>query len=443
MNTEAPPVIPEAVNVCEAPLDRKPAKAPSLLYRALAGSLKFLWGMIFCQSLVGSILVVGWTYRLAQRQALKQWWKRSRRPRQRESFADFLAADERTRVHRHWPNWFFRQNAREAFRRQPGMSWRRYAATCLAAPLQSLWENFRTGLAGIFNTLVLTFPACLFWWFGWYDGWNNSFNKGYEQAAVGPVISILGIMFFIAAMFYVPLAQARQAATGEWRSFYQFRLVWQIIRRRWLSCAGLAALYSLLSVPLSILKVFPMYAPQTNSALEHLSDAAALRYLNHYFFWCAGAVLPAYVILRVVAARLYASGILAAVQTGQVSPGALAQIEREALERLDLLRVSPEPERHLFVRLIAWTGTLAGQITAAVVTFLLWFSFAAQIYVAEFLNYHTAQGWPNQPLVQLPWFHYVPARLKNPLAEVGLAVLVLFAVLTILLLRRVAGRMRR
>jgi len=61
----------------------------------------------------------------------------------------------------------------------------------------------------------------------------------------------------------------------------------------------------------------------------------------------------------------------------------------------------------------------------------------------ECLNYHTAQGWPNQPLVQLPWFHYVPVRLKNPLAEVGLAILVLFAVLTIALLRRVAGRRRR
>ena len=55
----------------------------TLLRRTLIFPIKFLWGMVFCQGLLGSILVVGWTYRLAQRTALKFWFSRSSRPQTR------------------------------------------------------------------------------------------------------------------------------------------------------------------------------------------------------------------------------------------------------------------------------------------------------------------------------------------------------------------------
>src|SRR3989442_15379776 len=90
---------------------------PSLLQRVLVFPVKLFWGMAFCQGLVGSILMVGWTYRLAQRSVLKYWWSRSGRPQQRETFAEFLEQDERTKIPRHWPNWFFQQNVRDAIRR--------------------------------------------------------------------------------------------------------------------------------------------------------------------------------------------------------------------------------------------------------------------------------------------------------------------------------------
>src|SRR5437879_10635538 len=198
---------------------------PSRLRRTLFGAVKFFWGMLFCQSVLGALAVLGWTYRVMQRSVLKQWWKLSESPAKSESFVEFVAGDSRTCEHIHSPNWFLIQNFREGIRRLPEAGVGKRLLTVLRALGQSLWTNVRLGVQGIFNTWVLTLPACVLMLFGWYDGWNNSFNKGYEQFLVGPGISWLGIMLFIAAMLYSPMAQARQAFTGKWRSFYQFRLI--------------------------------------------------------------------------------------------------------------------------------------------------------------------------------------------------------------------------
>ena len=406
-------------------------RAPSRLWRVLVFPVKLFWGMAFCQSVLGSIFVVGWSYRLAQRSVLKYWWSCRPSSQAQLTFNDFLAGNEQTRVHRHWPNWFAQQNFREAICAQPHLSWFRRAFTFTRALVHSLWLNFWLGLRAITNTWALTLPACLFWWFGWYDGWNNSFNKGYEQAPAGPLISIFGIFLFIAAMFYVPLAQARQCATEEWRSFFQFGLVWSIVRLRWFASVCLALLYSLLALPLNILKTATMFQPQRNAGLDHLTDAQVLKHLDGYFFWCALLVLPAYAILRLAAARIYASGILTLVQTGRVSLAELSEPEREPLQRLALLEQSQPRRRHFLVRSLEWAGTRFGRVASAVALGLIWFSFEAQIYVAEFFQYHRGLDWINQPLVQLPWFHYLPTRLKNPSSELVFALLVWLVALLI------------
>src|SRR6266404_842049 len=93
------------------------------LRRGLVFSVKFFWGLIFCQSVVGSILIIGWVYRLTQRSALKFWWSRSScsRGQSSQNFKEFLSASTATRPLRHWPNWFVQQNFLEAIRRQPGV----------------------------------------------------------------------------------------------------------------------------------------------------------------------------------------------------------------------------------------------------------------------------------------------------------------------------------
>ena len=51
-----------------------------------------------------------------------------------------------------------------------------------------------------------------------------------------------------------------------------------------------------------------------------------------------------------------------------------------------------------------------------------------------------AVGWLNQPLVQLPWFRYIPPRLQNPGQEILLALVVF---LMALLLSSVAKTVRK
>jgi hypothetical protein len=374
---------------------------------------KYAVGMALCQSIVGSIMVVGWTYRLMQRTVLKQWWKRSHCHGSGKSFAGFLSGNFRTQGHINWPNWVVRQNAWMEIRNKADEGSWSQLRTVFKAALPSLWLNLKTGAQGILNTWVLTLPGCILWLFAWYDGWNNSFNKGYEQAAVGPLTGIAGVILFIGAMFYVPMAQARQAATGQWKSFYQFRLIWGLIRRQWLAGLGLAVLYAAFSLPVTILKTVPAFFPQMNATLHDASPVQALGILKTYFFWASLVVFPAYVILRLVAARIYANAVFTATQKGTLPEDALAEIEWEALHRLDLLEVRPEPPRHVLVRAVTWAGSRAGRVTSTVLLVLVWFGFVAQIFTSEFFNYHPAKGWLNQPLVQLPWFNYIPSHLKS------------------------------
>ena len=429
-------MLPTAPALSSAPPAIAQSRALGRVYQTIAFPIKFFWGLVFCQSLLGSILVVGWTYRLAQRTTLKFWWTRRASSASGLTLNQFLGASEQTSPHQHWPNWFMQQNFREAllltdirlveplgFGSRIKQFSRSVARLCRASTL-SLRQNFWTGLRAITNTWVLTLPACLFWWFGWYDGWNNSFNKGYEQAPVGPLISIFGIILFIAAMFYVPLAQARQAVVGDWRAFFHCRLVWKIVRVRWISSVLLALLYTLLALPLNVMKTAPTFRPASNPALVGLTDAQVIKHLNDYFFFCAIALLPAFVFLRLLAARIYASGILSLLHNSKIQIADLAPLEVENLRRLGLLETTPNQPRHFFVRFVAWTGTRIGRSLSTVALALIWFSFVAQIYVSEFLNYHNGLGWMNQPLVQLPWFHYLPARLKNPWGDFFFAILI-------------------
>lgn len=372
----------------ETPIAPPPvSRVPSRLWRGGCFVWKFAVGIVCCQSALLSLLLVGWTYRFMQRTAVKTWHKRSGRLHE---------------FHESWPNWIIHQNFRE--------TWGTHKFKAL---FHSLWLNFRLGVAGVFNTFVLTLPGCALMLFGWYDGWNNSFNKGYEQFSVGPGLSWLGIFMFAVAMLYVPMAQARQATTGEWRSFYQWRLVWRLVRLRWLQCLGISAIYALLWFPILILRVGAPYlqgkANKMSSAeLMALPHEQIVQSLNQYFFWCALLILPAFVFVRWLATRNYAAGVAIGIKKGIIAAFGLSDFERGTLARLNLLEAAPAPPRHILLRLAARGWRFSLRAGAVVAIFLVWVIYVFELYVAQFFHYIPNIGWLNHCLVQLPWFHFIP-----------------------------------
>ena len=135
------------------------------------GAVKYLVGVLGTQGLTGAVVVIGWSYRVAQRAAWKVWWGRGGAGH--GSFTEFLAAREETRGQVRWPNWFVDQEAREI--------WRGGAEGARGGRVRRFWRvmfgslamNFRLGMQGILNVWLFTLPGCLLLWFAWYDGWNN------------------------------------------------------------------------------------------------------------------------------------------------------------------------------------------------------------------------------------------------------------------------------
>ena len=411
MNPPAlPPELPPSVEPPPVPTPAQPeqvANSPVLVpvprwRRILFFPVKYLVAVALTQSMFGAILLWGWADRLVQRAVLRRWWKQSE-SRGTQTFAEFCASDSGTAAHRQWPNFI----THEGFREGGTRGW-------LSALFAAFARNLRLGTQALCNTSILLLPAGLLMWFGWYDGWQNSFNKGYENYAVGITISFIGIGWFIAAMFYMPMAQARQAVTGDWRAFWDGRVVRAVARERWLAGLLFAALISLLAVPCNVMKSWPMFQMNVQPAVQDFTDAQALKWLNDYFFACGFSFVLYYVLVRLAGARLYAGGLVAAVRNGRIAGSQLHETERVALERLQLLHQQLPPERPFALRVARWGASTFGRGVAGFALFWLWFSVIAQLYVNEFLHYHVAQGWLNQPLIQLPWFRYIPAKLDDP-----------------------------
>jgi hypothetical protein len=413
MNSNLPPTIPST----DTPWPHAAGPSGSRRSVRALGSwflrgARLVWqtflGMVFCQAALTSICVLGWLQRAMQRWALSSWWKLSPLAGDGVTFDEWVRGSYRTVGHGTSPRWIWGQPDRlETNVGGESGGWNRIRRGMRRLG-GSLWRNSVLGLQALGTTGLLTVPAGVLWLFAWYDGWNNSFNKGYEQAAVGPLTFVLGILVFIAAMIYVPMAQARQAVTGQWRCFFDFRLVWTIQRERWVAILGLAALYALLAVPANGLKTLPGFFPQMNATLAAMGPEEAQVFLRRYFLLSAAYFFPALVFLRWVAARIYASGLVSAVRRGAIAEESLSEFEWESLHRLGLLGPAAPPTRPRWVQAAAWFGTRMGRATALGILGFIWFLFAAQILVAEFLNGHPVIGWLNQPLIQLPWFRYLP-----------------------------------
>jgi hypothetical protein len=416
---EAPAVV-DATAVSPAPPQTPQPKLGALAKtkRILVVCWKILVGGFLCQFPVTSVLAIGWSYRYMQRTALKQWWKASAQSDAGAPYSDCLRRVTGDIDQHRLPNWLVREDAIRATR------------TDLAAHrgivkkfrvlrhglVGSFWRNAVIGAQGIINIWTLTFLPVLLWQFGWYSGWNNSFYKGYEQFSNGIAISFIGIGLFLLVMLYVPMALTRQAVTGDWRSFYQFKTVWAIIQHRRLACLLSAAIFSLVSLPITLFKLGPFIKYQSDPTIGDQTATQLLAWLNRYSFWASVFGFIAFLLVRRMLARIYASGLLSAYRAGTLAPENLGEFERNALLHLGLNQQAPT-KRHPALELAGKATRPPWRVAITSLTLFVWFTFVAQIYISSFVNYIPIRGFTNQSLIQLPWFRYVPGHLEQDAAE--------------------------
>lgn len=425
MNAET---IPEVIAVRGAvalealPADEVRRRPPPSGWRLLGdGIIAFLgwcWripvGALLCLNYFSSILVVGWHYRWMQGRVLRGWWKQSRLRRER-SFEEFCASlGAHAPVTR--PRWFFQERIASSFHRPAPDGSKptevRQTLRALKIPWHSLWLNLKVGLQGLFCTYLITGLGCLMMLFSWEFGWLNSFNKGYEQAWIGPTVGLAGIFLFIAAMFYVPMAQVHQAVTGDYRAFFDFRFVWKLIRARLTPYVLLAGLVALLSLPLEILKTAPAFFDGFGNYWSNASDGELFQKLQVYLFACSVVLFLSLLLSHLVAAVVYRSAVLKVLNRGWVDRSELHPTLAGWLGRLDLIPV-PNVDRPGLVWAARWSGRWIYHRFLYTALFVIWFLFIAKVYVGEFLNYHPFFGFMNHVLVQFPCFDFVPQALRQ------------------------------
>jgi hypothetical protein len=264
---------------------------------------------------------------------------------------------------------------------------------------------------GLTCIYLLTGWGCLLMVFGWEFGWRISYEKVYELSHVGPVVSLLGIALFTASMIYVPMAMVHHAVTGDGRAFFDFRFVLRLIHARLTAYSGLAALFLLCSVPLTVLQVVPL-APDFYGHQAELSDAEVYEAFRTYLFCCCLFLFPVLLLLRFVAARIYASALLQALRRGTITRAELHPTLTTWLERLQIM---PTPQAAP-TGILPAVGSLTRRIYAAapyVVMVLCWLAMILLMYPKEFLVYHPIMGFLNHVLVQFPTLDLIPSALQS------------------------------
>lgn len=355
----------------------------------VAFAWKLAFGILLCLTPVSALLVLGWLARSMQRATFQSWFHHGSAGQSGRSFRDFVRSEPDCAYLQHWPNWILGQaGAAAGFGRLAG----------------SLWANFRLGVQVLANVWLLTLPACAMWAVAWWGGWESSFNKGYEQAAVGPAIGLIGTVWFLAVMMYLPLAQARQAATGNWKSFYDFGLLRVLARQSRVRHIGLAVLFALAGLIVAGIHAGPLALGNLIDGDPQASAEKTKKIAGLYHLSACAVIFVLVTGLRVAAAKLYARNVRQALNRGAIEVSSLSQTEQDFLGRLEGLEISSPKPAGLVVRTIVGTGRNLAGIGFSILLAAVWFVFVAELYVSQFLN-HDWVAWLNLPLVQLPWFH--------------------------------------
>lgn len=251
----------------------------------------------------------------------------------------------------------------------------------LARALGGLAANVRMGLIAVAALLSWTLPFTLLWLGAWWAGWENSFNKGYEQALVGPAVSLFGT--FLAALILpaLPLMLAHLAAEDRLSAAFELSRLRGLVAQAGWRVPALSVLTTLFALPFFAARGLIATATDWAPWVQDLTpdEAAALK--GQIALGLAGVAFLATWILRALAARTYAAAAAraAGLKPGRWDGSQAAEAAMPAKARSRLLTA-------------LWYGLAMGATLAT----------AFLILAGQFLD-HAWWRWLFHPALTLPW----------------------------------------
>lgn len=365
--------------------------------RWLSGFTKCLVGFLCCWSPLAAPLLTGWLNRYMQRSAVQLWIKKGTLQDRNEIYKT-----PEIGCFKLWPKWS------ELNLNQSTKTDRKFEQTIIRSKalkpfLKALSVQYCSGLSSLANTWLLTLPLACVWLWMWWAGWNLSFSRMHEEQELAPMISLLSIVGFCLIMLYLPIAQARQAMHEKWQSFFDFRTIRIIASHVRLRLFIFALFCALGSAGLMLgTKIIPATFEQTY-ALDLTNPANIEESVFKHFFFTILCFFSGLIFIKRMNARIYAIGVLKALQSGALSPEQLAPIERALLtEKLKFEQSQPGSYSKILESSVFWPIRKLLIILILGATFSLWGSVVLSLYFGQFMN-HSYPDWLNIPLIQMPY----------------------------------------
>lgn len=352
----------------------------------IGGITTLLMGFLCCWTPLTAPLLTGWINRYMRNCALRVWIKK--------------CAPETAPV-KSWPKWLDDGAENTPIKPPANIAVRIWRKTKGAA--RSLGRLYRSGLLSLLNTWLLSLPFGFVWLWMWWAGWNNTFSRGYEEEGLTQGILFLSMLAFCCLMLYLPLAQARQAIQGTWQAFFDVQVIRTIAAHVRIRLLILALTYALIGGAVllggkAILATFPQVYGLEPKDTEMLKQKIFVHFFGMIAFFYGGLLF-----VKRMNARVYAIGLLKALQSGALNETHLGPYERSVLfdqlafKRNALPKVSPR-----WKRVLGWPFKKIGIGLLILTTICVWGGMVSTLYFSQFMN-HSYPDWLNLPLIQMPY----------------------------------------
>lgn len=252
----------------------------------------------------------------------------------------------------------------------------------LARLLGGLAANIRMGLISAAGLAALSLPFTVLWFGAWWAGWENSFNKGYEQAAVGPSVWLIGSLLALPLLAHLPFALAHAAQEQGLGAFFAWRRIRSVAAAAGWRVPWLAFLSVVLAVPFFGMRALPVFIEGIAPGFADMTPEGQRQVAG--IFDLAGAAL-AFAVLLFLRHR-------AAVVYALAAPRAAAGRRAGVWEGNKAASISPQGKAPSRAMSAIWLK----------IACVIWFGLPALIVMGQFMNYSSAQ-WLTHPLFLLPW----------------------------------------